>query len=390
MTTVGRGKRPGKRGGTYFERAARVEYFQGNKPKPDALPIGQPLPSEIRAQIDALRARVATPSPSTPLERLAPAALAELEQRTARTLGRLDLPTETRTQIDALRAGGASTARSALAVAELERRTLESEREAREQASAPQSIAELVGTLRPTKRARRARRPVETHVERARRAGRPPRVKTKARIAFEAQIARDAPGCSPRAFERWVYAITQPCMSDASGRTVERAVEQCRREGFPGAARALRAAHGFSRRRPISSFRTRAILTLWIVIARSSRHTDRRGFWKKTEGYTCKQLRALFTSPVTGEIPSRGCFDAQSWGADRTSEDDCGYLTALERAGCFRVQQPSTRPDASGYRPDPRYVGRVCFHDAAGNPRRCAFAVFWIYGHAGPPEPPPQ
>ena len=385
-----RAKRPGKRGGTYFERAARVEYFQPKPPPPDALPMGQPLPAELRAQIDALRGAQRS-SAATPLAQLAAAELAALERRTTRTLDALDLPSETRSHLDALRSSARHTSIGALALADLERAAIEREREIDERARGPQSIAELVGSARPTRHAKKKRRaprrPVETHVERARRAGRPPRAKTRSRLAFEAKCEQDAPGCRPRAFESWVYAIVEPIMADDSGRAAELALEACRRDKIPGVDRALRAALGFDekRRRKLGAFRARAVLALWIVIARSARHTDRRGFWRKTEGYTCRQLRALFVSPITGEVPSRACFDAVSWGGGRETDDDCGYLVALKRAGCMAMQQPRTN-DGPGYVADPRYVGRVRFYDKHGNPRRCAFVVFWIYGHAGPPE----
>lgn len=188
-------------------------------------------------------------------------------------------------------------------------------------------------------------------------------------------------------------------MRDDTGRTLERKLEAARARGVPGVDRARVACEGFAedRRRPLSSFRARAIGALWLVIVGSGRATQRRGFTLKTEGYTCRALRVLFTMPGSGETPSRSAFDATSWGRDRRADDDCGYLVALERAGCFRLEQPIViaGDDASelerenaprGYYADPRYVGRVRFTDKHGIARRCAFGVFWIYGHAGPPD----
>lgn len=250
--------------------------------------------------------------------------------------------------------------------------------------------------------ARRARTPAKgaraskkTKNERARRSGRRPgrprRAISKSRAELLAKCARDAPGCEPRPFSDFVYGLRNQIMNDPTGQAAMRALATAKEAGIPNVDRALKAALGFNRkrRRKIGAFRARAIVACFLIVSYSADwSTKAKGYAGKTEGFTCLQLRSLFVSPITGEIPSRGAFAATSWGEDRDSDDDTGYLTALDRAGCWRRQQPRT--DAGpGYKADPRYVGRVRFYDKNGNPRRCAFRVFWIYGAAGPPPDHP-
>lgn len=228
------------------------------------------------------------------------------------------------------------------------------------------------------------------------------RRESRSRAAFDARCERDAPGCRPRPFTSVEYGTIESVMRDDSGEELRRRLELARSQGWPGVDRCYQACYGFAedRRRPLSAFRARAIGATWLVILGASLwragKTRRHGFWRKTEGFTCRQLRKLFIMPGSGKMPSRGAFDAQSWGAERKAPDDCGYTEALERAGCFRVEQPLVPPDDDddeaianmphGYYADRRYVGRVRFTDKTGTPRRCAFGVFWIYGYAGPPE----
>ena len=143
--------------------------------------------------------------------------------------------------------------------------------------------------------------------------------------------------------------------------------------GLPHARAARLAAGGLSGdRRTIDAYRARMIVALFVVIIRSRRKTTRRGYASICQGYTVRQLGSLFTNPRTGRRFSRSAFDAQSWGVDRKGRDDCGMLVALERAGAFEIQQP---PEKYA---DPRYLGRVRWTDADGNPRRAAFAQYWI------------
>lgn len=195
------------------------------------------------------------------------------------------------------------------------------------------------------------------------------RAASEREIAFRAKAARDAPGCDPRNFGPWVYAIAAH-VKTRNARALDRMVR-----GLPHAGLARLAALGFERKRSMRSHRACAMLALFAIIMRHRVESNRRGHYDVTEGFTTNMLRTLFESPHTDDRPSRSAFDATSWGPDRCGPDDCGWLVALERAGCWEMNQP---PEG---RADPRYLGRVCWH-RDGAPVRAAFRVFWI-------RPPP-
>ena len=435
-------------GSRFLEEWARADKREGRtKPLADqarssapapsttiapAEPRGVPMPPEVRAAWEALQAKNAAE-----IARARPG-LRELEQRrdasprggrdssssssvdalTSSLLERLPITREEREEIaTALRSKdehGSAAARVEALV----------ERERREFARVgPVSIGEVsssadpevsprastsTGDASPAARAliAAAIAGAPTEKRRERRGGRArarqtTKAITRARARFEAQCEKDAPGCKPRPLEAWCFAVLSLIMRDDTGKEAERLLEERRSWGWPGVDRCLLAATGFAedRRRPLSAFRARAIVALWIVIMGSSRETRRRGYWRKTEGFTCRALRVHFTMPGSGDVPSRSAFDATCWGADRKEPDDCGYLVALERAGCWKLKQPIVLEEGDeaseeereaaprGYYADRRYVGRTRYVDRkTGRPVRCAFGVFWIYGAAGPPE----
>lgn len=178
---------------------------------------------------------------------------------------------------------------------------------------------------------------------------------------------------SPKDWPAWVYALVHRILYAApSSRTAER---ELRKRGAL-AARARLAAQGLARATPrrMESWRARVIATIFCVAHDLSRETQRRGYWRKLDGFSVAMWQSLIPTPHAtrdGQKYGRSAFDATSWGADRAAPDDCGFLVALERAEAIETWAPPVD------HADPRFVGppRRC---ADGVVRRFPFVVMWF------------